>query len=581
MADTAWGGKDSGQAGWGGAGSQYEQSGVAAGRFAQLFGSREQYLMRARRVAALTVPSLYRPMGATGATDTPQAWQSHGARCVNNLASKLALTMFPPGIPFIRLKPSKKTLKDLNQLQPDEQATVQQVIAEGLAKSEEEFVEGVDEDGDYSNLQSACKHLVVGGNHGLQFYNNGSVRDYSLERYVVVRDKAGNLLEFVIEDQMSFQTLPPDVQHMATSMGFKQSPNANSTMSPGDGFANNAATINLYTRGVRQPNGQWHINQECYGCVVPNTHWVYDDESMPFVFLTLNLLAGEDYGRSYGEDFEGDFQALDGYEQTITEGSMAAAMYVRLVKPGGVTSKKSLAEAQNGDVITGDPADIGVAGGDARAQANFATAQSRIQAKEAALGAAFLLNSSVQRDGERVTAEEIRLMAQELQDQLGGVYTGLVNTFQRPYARLKMAALQRTGRMTLLPKQSVTVSITTGAAALSRNAEAQSLDQLAGPPGQAAQQAAGSIIKWPAWFARKATSLSLDAAALIKTDQDIQQEQQQAAQQEQMSQATPSLITQGGSMMKQAMVHAGNMQLASHQAGLDAAAQAQPQQGQQ
>lgn len=49
----------------------------------------------------------------------------------------------------------------------------------------------------------------------------------------------------------------------------------------------------------------------------------------------MNLLAGENYGRSYCEDFEGDLQSLDGYEQTIQEGSMAAATFVRLVRPGG------------------------------------------------------------------------------------------------------------------------------------------------------------------------------------------------------------------------------------------------------
>lgn len=158
-----------------------------------------------------------------------------------------------------------------------------------------------------------------------------------------------------------------------------------------------------------------------------------------------------------------------------------------------MTSKRALAEAMNGDVITGDPSDVATL--ENNVEPNFQSAEKRIQSKMELLARAFLLNSSVQREGERVTAEEIRYMAQELQDALGGVYSGQVTTFQRPYSILKMAALQRTGRMTILPKQAIKVAITTGAAALSRNAESQALDALANPrarPPRKPQRASSS-----------------------------------------------------------------------------------------
>lgn len=41
-----------------------------------------------------------------------------------------------------------------------------------------------------------------------------------------------------------------------------------------------------------------------------------------------------------------------------------------------------------------------------------------------------LLNSAVQRNGERVTAEEIRYVAGELEDTLGGVYSLLSQELQ-------------------------------------------------------------------------------------------------------------------------------------------------------
>ena len=51
------------------------------------------------------------------------------------------------------------------------------------------------------------------------------------------------------------------------------------------------------------------------------------------------------------------------------------------------------------------------------------------------LGAAFLLNTAVTRDAERVTAQEIRMQAQELESSLGGVYSRLANELQLPLAK--------------------------------------------------------------------------------------------------------------------------------------------------
>ncbi|WP_416142518.1 portal protein [Escherichia coli] len=45
-------------------------------------------------------------------------------------------------------------------------------------------------------------------------------------------------------------------------------------------------------------------------------------------------------------------------------------------------------------------------------------------------------NSAVQRTGERVTAEEIRYVASELEDTLGGVYSILSQELQLPLVRV-------------------------------------------------------------------------------------------------------------------------------------------------
>ena len=76
---------------------------TAANKYENMAAGRETYLTRARRSAELTIPTLMPPSGHSSATEYPTPYQSVGARGVNNLASKLLLTLLPPNSPFFRL----------------------------------------------------------------------------------------------------------------------------------------------------------------------------------------------------------------------------------------------------------------------------------------------------------------------------------------------------------------------------------------------------------------------------------------------------------------------------------------------
>lgn len=62
---------------------------------------------------------------------------------------------------------------------------------------------------------------------------------------------------------------------------------------------------------------------------------------------------------------------------------------------------------------------------------------------ESRLSYAFMLNSAVQRSGERVTAEEIRYVANELEDTLGGIYSILSQELQLPLANTLLNILSK------------------------------------------------------------------------------------------------------------------------------------------
>ena len=120
----------------------------------------------------------------------------------------------------------------------------------------------------------------------------------------------------------------------------------------------------------------------------------------------------EDYGRGFVEEYLGDLKSLEALTKAIVEGSAEQLKYCH-VNPNGTTRARTLAEAPNGAIVQGSEGDVSVL------QLNkfndFRTAQATMNGITDRLSQAFLLTSGVVRDAERVTAEEIRMLSQELE----------------------------------------------------------------------------------------------------------------------------------------------------------------------
>lgn len=399
----------------------------------------------------------------------------------------------------------------------------------------------MDEDGDRGHLAVASLKLLVGGNHGFQFYPDGTMRGISLDRFCVQRDPSGNLIEFCIEDPLSFQTLDAEMREKVLAKGYKPQ------------LATPRDTIMVYTWG-RLREGMWHISQEVYGIECEESERWLTPEALDYLFVPFILLDGEDYGRSYVEMYEGDLQTVEGGTQTITEGSAALARFIQFVHPGGLTSKKAVAEAANGAVLSGRAEDVTTL--ITNKAADFQSQQWVIDQAASRLNKAFLVGS--RRQGERVTAEEIRADIEELQAQLGSVYSQLVVSYQTPYARLKMAALQRTRRIQPLPKGAVKMTILGGLAALGRSAMLQALDsllqgteQLFGP--EAVFQALGpKAIR--TYFKRRAIALGVNTDGLIPSEAEAAQMEQRDQVRQMAAQLGPEAIKQLGNNLTSTQV---------------------------
>lgn len=549
---------------------QNKVDGSAAKAYELGTSERDAYLERARDISELTIPTLFRKEGASGADKVIVPWNSIGAYLVNNLGSKIVFALFPAGRPNFKAEQDKRTQQDLQQLDPEERAQIKAIIDQGLSSLEQEVATAIEEDGDRARMFVAALRMLIGGNHGLQQYADGTIRGIPLERFITRRDPQGNLIEFCIKDDLDWETIDEDVRVAIMANGTMPEPT-----SPG---SNSLKPVSVYTHGVWRA-GRWKVYQEAQGIRVDGSEATYTKDALPYLFLPWILLDGEHYGRSYCEFYQGDLQAAEGLTKTIGEGSAALARFLILVSPTGLTDKKMVAQADNGDVITGRADDVHVL--TSQKSADFGIAQNTLNDALNRLGRAFLLNSTVQRGGERVTAEEIRYVAQELEDALGGVYSQQIITWQAPYVRLKLAALQRARRVTPLPKNTVKITVTAGLAALGRNQELSTLRQFAAILNELlGAQNALTLMKGPGFVSRLAAALGVDPTGLVKSEEEIAEEQAQAQQQQMIGALGPEALRQFGSNATARQVATINAEAKAAQQEVPGEAVPAPEEGQ-
>lgn len=496
--------------------------------YTTLEGERYPFLERARQSAKLTLPYVMPEDGHNSHSRLETPFQGIGARGVNNLSSKLLLALLAPNAPFFRLNFDEAKLR--------EEGATQEIISEmevALQRVEESVMEEISRQSYRVGVHELLKHLIVTGNALCYIPEEGGMRVFHLDRYVIRRDPMGNPVKIITKETLDYNTLPEEAKKAA---GYLQ----------GETTGKNC---DLYTC-VELVDGKWTVHQEVKGNVIEGSIGTYAKEKLPYIPLRFSKIDGEDYGRGYVEEYLGDLISLETLTQAIVEGSAAAAKVLFLVNPNGTTRAKTLAESPNGAITQGSASDVSVLQLNKAADFNVA-AQTANTIKDR-LGQAFLLTSGVVRQAERVTAEEIRMLTVELESALGGLYSLLSNELQLPMVNRVMDIMAKNKRMPNLPKDLVKPVIITGVEALGRGNDLQKLDLfLAGAAQVVGPEAIGQFVNVEEYFKRRATSLGIKTRGLIKTQEEMQQQSQQSQMMAMAEKVAPQGVAAVGNIAKE------------------------------
>ncbi|BAP15835.1 head-tail adaptor [Ralstonia phage RSJ2] len=495
-------------------------------------GKRASFLMRCQRYASLTLPQICTPDGYDEMSLALQTdYQSVGAQGVNNLANKLMLALFAPSRPFFRLDIPDSVKKQL-------QGVDQTELQNALAMSEKNAVKRLDGSGSRPKLYEAMKHLIITGNAlmVLPEVKGGKVtremRIIGIKKYVVKRNQEGKVVGLIIKEKLPFDELTPKVKAYLQQANYGRYGRYDLV------WNENCDDVEHYTSLHWDGKDYW-MRQAVDENDLPDREFggKYTDDTNPYRVLTWDLADENNYGTGLVEQCEGDLAAVSTMSEAVLKAAVLASEFRWLVNPAGITKPEDFMQSPNGAALPGVKGDVELiaAGGNTN---NLQTIDAINSGYINRLGRSFLMSGAVIRDAERVTAEEVRIQAQELETSLGGVYSRLAIDFQRPIAfwLIRVEGVD-------LGKAKLEPVIVTGLDALSRNGDVEQIrlffNDLAGiaalPP-----QVQGRL-KLSPLMNILASARGLNPNDYVMSDDEFQQQQDAAMQQQMAADAAPGM----------------------------------------
>jgi len=336
-----------------------------------------------------------------------------GSRLVNHLSHRIVDTMFPNDRPFFSLSTPPQVERELTQdMDEQELSDWRSEVNVAVANAENDAMRMMDLTSYRPIAVQAVSHQIITGNIAMLRAPDGKRINYGIKDFCARRNVKGDLVEAMLKDNKYFGSLPEFVKEQVR------------TTRPD---LKDEDECILYTRFSFE-GGKWMQTQSIDEVSLDN-ETSYNVKDMPLMILTWNLTRGEHYGRGLVEDYAVTFHNLDVTTKAMLDLIGISADIKWLVDPSSILDIAEWNAAPRGAYMPGRKDDISTP--DFPKQVEISQLAERIQTWEQGLARAFLLSSAGVRDAERVTAEEIRFMAREIESAFGGLYSRLAIEWQK------------------------------------------------------------------------------------------------------------------------------------------------------
>lgn len=502
------------------------------GQFDRDDAERQECLQRARLCSALTKPWILPPEGWTENDKLPESYSSLASRGITNLEGRLLLALFPPGVPWFKLKPASKFQFDpevdpqLVQQFKDKLALHEMIVLAKLEATDRQRGSNARRAGFRSRQRTAISQLLITGDVLTHLTPDYNIRVFRRDNYITKRDDSGNVLYHIVREKIDPITLSKE-QLLTCELDFDvlMTKTVDERME------------DMYTRVEWQPiTKRWVIDQEVSKKVI-NTS---EEEVTPFFSTPFELPPAADYGRGLVEANLGDVRSINELTERILDYAAIASKqlffldYNSQVRPQDLslpTGSVSQARVQGGQVV-----DIGMLKSDKLSDFNVVNVVRENIRRD--LATVMLMEAETTPRGDRVTAYQVQRVAMELEGALGGVYAPIADSMQVPLVDRLLYQLQQSGDLPKLPDDTLQIEAVTGVAALTREADQGKLVTLLQTVAQLGPEAM-SRFDMGVLLDLMVRQSGVFEPGIVKSEEQLAEEQQaakQAAMEQQMSQ---------------------------------------------
>lgn len=498
---------------------------IVSDRFKLLKTFRDPYITRAYNYAKVTLPYLISENEDNSSSELQLDYNSVGAEYVNHLANRYMQELFPAARSFFKLQLEEEAVVEQEKTTGNTKAQQESLLVAGEREARWQF----ERRHARTSILEGIKHTIVTGNACLYWppKKEKKVQMYALDEYVVMRGLDGTLLELITEDKKAVQGLDPEIKQLVID-----------NMDLGDDADLSKTNAKLYTYVKMDDEDplKYNVIQTIEGIPVPDSEQDYPADLLPWMPMVWNRTRREMYGRGIVEDHYGSFYAMSILTEAIVTGGAIMTDFKFLVQPGSVVDIVEMNAAASGTYHYGEKDDItAIESGKVN---DFRFIFELINWYKQTLGKAFLSLSSQMRDAERVTAEENRMRAQELETAHGGVFSNFSLTLQKPIAELLLRDIDID-----LKGSDINPVVVTGLDAMGRTADNEKMLYLFNDLAQLKNVPEGMLARFkPAeTITLMANGRDVEEKNFIMSDEDFAAQQQAAQQQQARQQATEEL----------------------------------------
>ena len=502
----------------------------------QMTTDREDILTDARKASKVTIPDLIPDDDSRNpkSSSHQSTYSSFGQKAVGVLNSKMLLSLLPPNVPFFRKEIDVNTLKkpiiEALQAEVGDEKITQDVIDSVLIENQQEVLKYFERNNIRSSYVEVLNHLIISGNVVLRYSENG-LKIFKLNNFVIEREDEDNvILDLITKEYVLLDSLTEEQKEKIS-----ESKTIDLDYSNDDRAIEDGDYHELYTR-VKKKGKKYLIEQEIENVIV-SSMTVHKDK-LNYVAPRMFKKTDSSYGRSYVSKFYDDLRDLNNYRKQFISGTATITRTIYLVKPNSLTDVAKINRAKDGDYVVGIPDDIQTLRADNLPQLDSLSsimAEIKQELKEA-----FLMLSV--RDSERTTSAEVQAYTNELEIQLGGVFSTLAQELQLPTVKAVEAIVQLSDKYTFIEIPHTFDKITTGVEAIGKGQQQSVFNAFINNILAAAQIQPGVVdYVEEAELAKAARDASGIDPKFLKATKKVdelrtqrQQQQQQAAMQEQM-----------------------------------------------